>query len=126
MEKTGIDTERNLWDILDKINQLSIEQVDDTHMFTLSQVYEGLLLNMGAKNNDGGQFFTPREVIRIMVKVIDPNVGETVYDPCCGTGGFLAQGYVHMREKVKEYLTKNQHLLKFSPCFTQDRLGTAI
>jgi type I restriction enzyme M protein len=70
-------------------------------MFTLSQVYEGLLLNMGAKNNDGGQFFTPREVIRIMVKVINPKVGETIYDPCCGTGGFLAQGYVHMREKVK-------------------------
>lgn len=101
VEKTGIDTERNLLDILDKINQLSIEQVDDTHMFTLSQVYEGLLLNMGAKNNDGGQFFTPREVIRIMVKVIDPKVGETIYDPCCGTGGFLAQSYVHMREKVK-------------------------
>lgn len=101
VEKTGIDTERNLLDILDKINQLSIEQVDDTHMFTLSQVYEGLLLNMGAKNNDGGQFFTPREVIRIMVKVIDPNVGETIYDPCCGTGGFLAQSYVHMRDKVK-------------------------
>ncbi|MDP2924431.1 MAG: class I SAM-dependent DNA methyltransferase [Candidatus Omnitrophota bacterium] len=101
VERTGIDTERNLLDILDKINQLSIEQVDDTHMFTLSQVYEGLLLNMGAKNNDGGQFFTPREVIRIMVKVIDPKVGETIYDPCCGTGGFLAQSYVHMREKVK-------------------------
>ncbi len=101
VEKTGIDTERNLLDILDKINQLSIEQVDDTHMFTLSQVYEGLLLNMGAKNNDGGQFFTPREVIRIMVKVINPKVGESVYDPCCGTGGFLAQSYVQMREKVK-------------------------
>lgn len=101
VERTGIDTERNLLDILDKINQLSIEQVDDTHMFTLSQVYEGLLLNMGAKNNDGGQFFTPREVIRIMVKVIEPKVGETIYDPCCGTGGFLAQSYVHMREKVK-------------------------
>ncbi|MBL7131327.1 MAG: N-6 DNA methylase [Candidatus Omnitrophica bacterium] len=101
IEKTGIDTERNLLDILDKINQLSIEQVDDTHMFTLSQVYEGLLLNMGAKNNDGGQFFTPREVIRIMVKVINPKVGETIYDPCCGTGGFLAQSYVHMRGKVK-------------------------
>lgn len=101
VEKTGIDTERNLLDILDKINQLSIEQVDDTHMFTLSQVYEGLLLNMGAKNNDGGQFFTPREVIRIMVKVIGPKVGETVYDPCCGTGGFLAQSYVHMKEKAK-------------------------
>lgn len=101
IEKTGIDTERNLLDILDKINELSLADIDETHMFTLSQVYEGLLLKMGEKNNDGGQFFTPREVIRVMARVIDPKIGETVYDPCCGTGGFLAQAYVHMREKAK-------------------------
>ncbi len=100
-EKTGIDSERNLLDILDKIHELSLPQIEETHMFTLSQVYEGLLLKMGEKNNDGGQFFTPREVIRILVKVIDPQIGETVYDPCCGTGGFLAQAYLLMKDKVK-------------------------
>ncbi|MGB9693907.1 MAG: type I restriction-modification system subunit M N-terminal domain-containing protein, partial [Fervidobacterium sp.] len=63
IEKTGIDTERNLLDILDRINELSIEHIEEKHMFTLSQVYEGLLQKMGEKNNDGGQFFTPREVI---------------------------------------------------------------
>lgn len=92
IERTGIDTERNLLDILDKVDQLSVEQVDETHMFPLSQVYEGLLLKMGEKNNDGGQFFTPREVIRVMVNAIDPRVGEVVYDPCCGTGGFFSSG----------------------------------
>jgi type I restriction enzyme M protein len=55
-----------------------------------------LLLKMGEKGNDGGQFFTPREIIRAMVRVIDPKVGETVYDPGCGTGGFLAQSFEHM------------------------------
>jgi len=99
-EKTYIDTERNLLDILDKIHTLSIESIDETHMFPISQVYEGLLQKMGEKNNDGGQFFTPREVIRVMVKVIDPKVGETIYDPCCGTGGFLAQSYQHMKRSV--------------------------
>jgi len=101
IEKTGIDTERNLLDILDRISELSIEHVDEKHMFTLSQVYEGLLQKMGEKNNDGGQFFTPREVIRVMVRVIDPKIGETVYDPCCGTGGFLAQAYQYMKEKAR-------------------------
>jgi len=100
IEKTHIDTDRNLLDILDKINELSVGDVDDTHMFTLSQTYEGLLLKMGEKNNDGGQFFTPREVIRAMVKIIDPKIGETIYDPCCGTGGFLAQAYLLMRQKT--------------------------
>ncbi|MGH7801236.1 MAG: N-6 DNA methylase [Thermodesulfobacteriota bacterium] len=100
IERTGIDTERNLLDILDKIDEFSLEQVDETHMFTLSQVYEGLLQKMGEKNNDGGQFFTPREVIRVMVRVINPEIGETVYDPCCGTGGFLAQTYQLMKQKA--------------------------
>lgn len=96
VERTRIDTERNFLDVLDKVHEISAETVDPTHVFTLSQVYEGLLLKMGEKGNDGGQFFTPREVIRTMVRVIDPRVGETIYDPGCGTGGFLAQAYEHM------------------------------
>jgi type I restriction enzyme M protein len=84
VERTRIDTERNLLDILDKVHEISSETVDPTHVFTLSQIYEGLLLKMGEKGNDGGQFFTPREIIRAMVKVIDPKIGETVYDPGCG------------------------------------------
>ena len=100
VERTRIDTERNLLDVLDKVHEISAERVDTTHVFTLSQVYEGLLLKMGEKGNDGGQFFTPREIIRAMVKVIDPRVGETVYDPGCGTGGFLAQSYEYMRDRL--------------------------
>src|SRR4030066_1506118 len=90
VERVRIDTERNFLDILDKVHQISTEAVDPTHVFTLSQIYEGLLLKMGEKGNDGGQFFTPREIIRAMVKVIAPRIGETVYDPGCGTGGVPA------------------------------------
>ena len=105
VERTRIDTERNLLDVLDKVNEITSENVDPTHVFTLSQVYEGLLLKMGEKGNDGGQFFTPREIIRAMVKVIDPKIGETVYDPGCGTGGFLAQSYEHMAGHNNENIT---------------------
>jgi len=84
--------------------------VDPTHVFTLSQVYEGLLLQMGQKNNDGGQFFTPREVIRAMVRVVDPKVGETVYDPGCGTGGFLAQAFEHMAGAKNEKVARPEDL----------------
>ncbi len=88
VERTRIDTEWNFRDILDKVHEISDERVDETHVFTLSQVYEGLLLKMGERGNDGGQFFTPREIIRGMVRIVDPRIGETVYDPGCGTGGF--------------------------------------
>ena len=54
VERVRIDTERNFLDVLDKVHQLSTEAIDPTHVFTLSQVYEGLLLKMGEKGNDGG------------------------------------------------------------------------
>jgi type I restriction enzyme M protein len=97
VERVRIDTERNFLDVLDKVDQLTVEAVDPTHVFTLSQVYEGLLLKMGEKGNDGGQFFTPRQVIKAMVQVIDPKVDETIYDPGCGTGGFLAQSFEYIK-----------------------------
>ncbi len=105
IERVRFDTERNFLDVLDRVHQISHDDVDPTHVFALSQVYEGLLLRMGEKNNDGGQFFTPREVIRAMVKVIDPKVGETVYDPGCGTGGFLAEAYEHIRKGLSATAT---------------------
>lgn len=108
VDKVGVDTERNLLDILDRIDVIRLEAVDPTHVFTLSQAYEGLLLKMGEKNNDGGQFFTPREVIRAMVRAVDPVAGETVYDPGCGTGGFLAQAYEHMRARLGSDSTADQ------------------
>ena len=108
VEKTRVDTERNLLDVLDKVDALNLHAVDDTHMFPLSQVYEGLLLKMGEKGNDGGQFFTPREVIRAMVRAVDPKVGETIYDPGCGTGGFLAQAFEHMRSRFNADATVDQ------------------
>lgn len=108
VERVRIDTERNMLDVLDKVHEITAEAIDPTHVFLLSQVYEGLLLKMGEKGNDGGQFFTPREVIRAMVRAIDPRSGETVYDPGCGTGGFLIESFKHMREQLGQAATADQ------------------
>lgn len=98
VQRTRVDSEYNLWEVIDRVNDIKDDSIDPTHVFPLSQVYEGLLLKMGEKRNDGGQFFTPREVIRAMVRVLNPVVGKTVYDPGCGTGGFLAQAYEYMNK----------------------------
>jgi type I restriction enzyme M protein len=108
VERVRIDTEKNFLDVLDKVHELSSDRVDPTHVFMLSQVYEGLLLKMGEKGNDGGQFFTPREVIRLMVQVIAPQIGETIYDPGCGTGGFLAQSYEYIRAALGDDVTADE------------------
>jgi type I restriction enzyme M protein len=102
VERVRVDSETNLRDILDKVHQLHTDSIDDTHFFTLSQVYEDLLLKMGEKNSDGGQFFTPREVIRSMVLTVNPEHGKTIFDPCCGTGGFLAVIYEYLNQKLGE------------------------
>ncbi|NJM13477.1 MAG: N-6 DNA methylase [Synechococcaceae cyanobacterium SM1_2_3] len=112
VERARVDTERNFADVLDKLDPIRLETTDPQHVFILSQVYEGLLLRMGEKGNDGGQFFTPRQVIKAMVEVIQPRLGETVYDPSCGTGGFLAQAYQYLHQRE----------VKDNPAITPDQI----
>ncbi len=93
---TILNSENNLLDALDKINDISESVVDTTHMFPVSQAFEGLLPSLGEKKNDGGQFFTPREVIRAIVEIVKPKIGMSIYDPCCGTGGFIIEAYKYL------------------------------
>lgn len=110
VERVRVDTEKNFLDVLDKVHEIQHENIDTTHIFALSQVYEGLLLKMGEKGNDGGQFFTPRQVIRTMVRAVNPQLGQTVYDPCCGTGGFLAQTYEYLDAALKSSDATADHI----------------
>lgn len=98
IEKTKISSERNLLDIFEKIHHISNSKVSDENFFAMSQIYESLLLKMWDKNSDWGQFFTPRSVIKAMITAVNPKVNSTFYDPCCGTGGFLAETYKYLYE----------------------------
>ncbi len=92
----------------------------------LSHVCKGLLLKMGEKDNDVGQSFTLREVIWAMVRVIDSKIGETVYDPGCGTGGFLAQAYEHMGGANNEKIASPDQLetLKIRTFYSRNKDNT--
>ena len=92
-EKTVLKVDTNLFDIVDKINDLTNQKIDTKNMFPISQAYEGLLPKLGEKKGDGGQFFTPREIVKLIVEVVDPKKNKTIYDPCCGTGGFFIEIY---------------------------------
>ncbi|MCB1206188.1 MAG: N-6 DNA methylase [Verrucomicrobiae bacterium] len=127
VERVRVDNETNFQDVLDKVDEIHIDQIDDTHFFTLSQVYEDLLLKMGEKNSDGGQFFTPREVIRAMVHTAQPKLGMTVYDPCCGTGGFLAVAYEHIaREMGRSPASTDLDRLKHDTFFGREKDNIAF
>ncbi|MDZ7968922.1 MAG: COR domain-containing protein [Nostoc sp. DedSLP03] len=117
-----LDTEFHLLDVLDKVHEISLQGIDDIHIFHISQIYEELLLKMGEKGNDGGQFFTPREVIRVMVEAINPQIEQTIYDPSCGTGGFLAQSYEYMRSALGDEITGDQlETLKYCTFYGREK-----
>jgi type I restriction enzyme M protein len=123
VKQVRVDTDKNLLDVLDKVNLINEQNIDKTHLFPLSQVFEGLLLKMGEKGGDGGQFFTPREIIRVMVRVVDPKIGDTVYDAACGTGGFLAQAYEYMlgEDKSKIKSPNDFNTLKYQTFFGREQ-----
>ena len=85
----------NLKDVLKLVDEIDFLNQDD--VYTMSHVYETLLKRLGNENKVAGEFYTPRPIIRFMVEVIDPQLGETVYDPACGSGGFLAAAFDHIR-----------------------------
>lgn len=88
-----------LRDILNKINGIHFSASEEIH--TLSHLYESMLREMRDAAGDSGEFYTPRPVVRFMVQAMDPQLGETVLDPACGTGGFLVEAYDHMAGQVK-------------------------
>ncbi|SEB02303.1 HsdM family class I SAM-dependent methyltransferase [Rubrimonas cliftonensis] len=84
-----------------------VEQIDGIHfnasqeVFQLSRLYEGILRQLRDAAGAAGEFYTPRPVVRFMVKALDPKLGEVVEDPACGTGGFLVEAFTHLNEQRK-------------------------
>ena len=88
-----------LRDIINKVGGIHFTSSDELH--TLGALYESMLREMRDAAGDSGEFYTPRAVVRFMVEVTDPRLGETVLDPASGTGGFLVETYNHLEKQVK-------------------------
>ena len=106
-----------LRDVINKINQIHFNSSEEVH--TLSHLYESMLREMRDAAGDSGEFYTPRPVVRFMVQVTDPQLGETVLDPACGTGGFLVEAFDHLNQQVKGD-TKKRELLHQATLYGQE------
>jgi type I restriction enzyme M protein len=84
-----------LREVLDIIDELDFHNQAD--LFQLSLIYEKLLKDMGSDGGNSGEFYTPRPLIKVITDVVNPQVGQTVYDPAVGSCGFLIEAYNHMR-----------------------------
>lgn len=98
----------SLRDALEYIDELSFGSQEQKH--ELSELYEAKIKNMGNAGRNGGEYYTPRPLIRAMIEVISPQIGEKIYDGACGSAGFLCESYVYLRKG--ELTTKQLEILQ--------------
>ena len=84
--------------VLNKLNEVNFNKKADRHQF--NEIYEKILKDLQSAGNSG-EYYTPRAVTKFMTQMMDPQLGETVLDPACGTGGFLVDSIDHMKEQAK-------------------------
>jgi type I restriction enzyme M protein len=89
-----------LRDVVNKVNEIHFASQDEIH--TLGHLYESMLREMRDAAGDSGEFYTPRALVKFIVTAVDPRLGETVLDPAAGTGGFLVEGFEHLRKQSKK------------------------
>jgi type I restriction enzyme M protein len=82
--------------VINKLNEINFNSSSDRHMF--GDIYEQILRDLQSAGN-AGEYYTPRAVTQFMVDMVDPQLGERVLDPACGTGGFLTCTIEHIRKK---------------------------
>lgn len=105
-----------LRDVINKIDGIHFNSSEELH--TLGALYESMLREMRDAAGDSGEFYTPRPVVQFMVAVTNPQLGETVLDPACGTGGFIAEAFEHLSRQVKT--VQDRKLLQEKSLFGQE------
>lgn len=121
-KKLLINKPRNLKDIIDKIS--AIGNLLDTNSDVKGDAFEYFLKNSISVGNDLGEYFTPRHIVKLMVELLDLKFKETVYDPCCGTGGFLIEAFKNIKNKCKD-TPENRKVLEQDTVFGRELSTTS-
>ncbi|GAB4180309.1 MAG: type I restriction-modification system subunit M [Coleofasciculaceae cyanobacterium] len=91
--------------VINKLNEIDFNNSHDKHLF--GEIYEQILKDLQSAGN-AGEYYTPRAVTQFMVDMINPQLGERILDPACGTGGFLTCALEHLRKQVKKVEEKEK------------------
>lgn len=111
----------NIREVVESVNELSFQSSDEKH--EMSHLYESRINRMGNAGRNGGEYYTPRPLIRTIVKVVDPKIGETVYDGACGSAGFLCEAFVYLHKNAK---TAQDHIkLQKKTFYGKEKKGLA-
>jgi type I restriction enzyme M protein len=97
--KNKIQSGYNLREIIDHVDELRFRSQTEKH--ELSHLYEAKIKNMGNAGRNGGEYYTPRPLIRTIIQVVQPKIGDKIYDGACGSAGFLCESFVYLTSKGK-------------------------
>ena len=120
--KNKVKSGYNLRDILEAADELPFNTSDDKH--ELSALYEEKIREMGNAGRNGGEYYTPRPLIRAMIEVTQPKIGERIYDGAAGSCGFLCEAYEYLKKNMAES-TDNLHTLQESTFYGKEKKSLA-
>lgn len=119
--KNKIQSGYSLRNILDKVDKLHFQTDEEKH--ELSHLYESKIQNMGNAGRDGGQYYTPRPLIRTIVKVVNPKLGETIYDGACGSAGFLVEAFNYLTVNREKLSSKEWDILQTKTFYGKEKIS---
>lgn len=124
--KNKIQSGYSLRDALEKVDELRFRSQEEKH--ELSHLYETKIKNMGNAGRNGGEYYTPRPLIRAMIDVVQPQIGETIYDGAAGSAGFLCEAYDYLRQggsEKKELSTSDLKTLQERTFYAKEKKSLA-
>ena len=116
--KNKITSGYNLREIIDHIDELRFRSQTEKH--ELSHLYEAKIKNMGNAGRNGGEYYTPRPLIRAMIQVVKPRIGNTIYDGACGSAGFLCESFDYLKTSGK-LTTKDLNTLQAKTFYGKEK-----
>lgn len=112
----------NLREILELVDQLKFQTSADIH--EMSHLYEDKIKNMGNAGRNGGEYYTPRPLIKAIIKVVAPKIGQTIYDGAAGSAGFLCETFAYLTES-KQLTTKDVEILQKKTFYGKEKKSLA-
>lgn len=120
--KNRIQSGYNLREVLDKVDGLKFQTSADIH--EMSHLYEDKIKNMGNAGRNGGEYYTPRPLIKAVIKVVKPKIGDRIYDGAVGSAGFLCEAFNYLLES-KNLTTKDIETLQVNTFFGKEKKSLA-
>ena len=120
--KNRIHNGYNLREVLNLIDGLRFRSKKEKH--ELSHLYEAKIKNMGNAGRNGGEYYTPRPLIKTIVKVVAPEIGNKIYDGAVGSAGFLAESFEYLKAS-RELTTKDVDTLQKNTFYGKEKKGLA-